>query len=220
MEVVASEKKALEKVQTAESRDYIYLKKRHNALLGVIHGYKQTLDSLTDCLSVSGLADLRGDAFNEWLCDIGMSKLQTALNDSDGNMLTMLTVSDVMDYDVIFNDAAALLLRSYITHNKLNDGDFAPPRDSILSWDEVQTANWIDSLGDSYSSLSSVGWHGAALCSLSLPRVIEAGKGALKPADAIKFIGLVCQLRNETDGDKATWVAKWSGLIPTTLQAL
>ena len=124
----------------------------------------------------------------------------------------MLHVSDVIDYDVTFNDAATLLLRGYIAHCKLTDDSaFTPPRSSVLSWDNKQTANWIKSLGDSYSSLASIGWNGAALCSLSPPNVVKASEGALTALDAVKFIGLVRKMRNEVDGDKATWVAKWNG---------
>ena len=225
MYLVAIEKKALNELQTA---DYIAqssalknLTERHNALLGVIHGCTQILDSLTDCLSVSGLEDVRGDAFNEWLCDIGMSKLQTSLKDIDGVSLTMLNVGDVMEYDVTFNDATALQLRGYMAHYKLSDDSaFAPPIGSVLSWDEAQTANWIASLGDSYACLSDAGWHGAALCSLSPPRVVEAGKGALKVPDAVKFIGLLRAKRSETDGDKATWVSKWTGTSAIDNQAV
>ena len=149
-----------------------------------------------------------------------MGKLQTTLKDINGVSLTMLNVGDVMEYGVSFNDAATLQLRGYIAHYKLSDdSSFTPPRDSVLSWDEVQTANWIDSLGAPFTCLSSSGWHGAALCSLSPPRVIEASKGALKVSDAVKFIGLVRQIRNETDGDKATWVSKWSGTTPIDNQA-
>ena len=185
---------------------------RHSELLGIIHVCTQTLDSLTDCLSVSGLEDLRGDAFKEWLFDIGLGKLQTALKDIDGATLTMLNVSDVMENGVSFNDAATLLLCGYIAHCKLGDDcAFTPPRDSVLSWDNKQTANWIKSLDAPFTSLASIGWNGAALCSLSPPNVVKASEGALKALDAVKFIGLVRKMRNETDGDKATWVAKWSG---------
>ena len=213
---MTSEKKALEDLQTpeyiVESRDLTKLMERHNELLGIINVCTQTLDSLTDCLSVSGLEDLRGATFKEWLCDIGFGKLQTALKDIDGVSLTMLNMSDVMEYGVSFNDVTALQLRGYIAHYKLSDKkDFAPPRDSVLSWDVKQTANWIGSLGDSYSSLASTGWHGAALCSLTPTRVVEASKGALKVPDAVKFIGLVRKVRSETDDDKATWVSRWSG---------
>ena len=222
---VASEKKELEELQTdeyiAQSSNYNGLMEQHNDLLGMIHGCTQTLDSLTDCLSVSGLEDLRGDAFKEWLCDIGMSKLQTALKDSDGSTLMMLNVSDVMEYKVSFADAAALQLRGYMAHYKLSDDSaFAPPSETVLSWDEAQTANWIKSLGDQYGCLSDAGWHGAALCSLSRPRVIDASKGALKASDAVKFIGIVRQMRTETDGDKATWVSKWTGTSAIELQAV
>ena len=222
--LVAGEKKALQELQTAEyiaqSRDLTKLMERHNELLGIIHVCTQTLDSLTDCLSVSGLEDLRGEAFKEWLCDIGMSKQLTALKDINGVSLTMLNVGDVMEFGVSFNDAAALQLRGYMAHSKLSDDSaFAPPTDSVLSWDEVQTANWIDSLNAPFASLAAVGWHGAALCSLSPPRVIEASKGALKVSDAVKFINLVKAKRNETDGDKATWVSKWSGTTPIDNQA-
>ena len=208
---MASEKKALEDFQTAELRHYIEMKERHEDLLGIINDCTKTLDSLTDCLSVSGLEDLRGEAFKEWLCDIDMSELQTALKDVDGRTLIMLNVSDVMQYDVTFNGASSLLLHGYMTHYRLNDDKaFAPPTDSVLSWTEAQTANWISSLGIPFTCLSSARWHGAALCSLSMPRVIEASKGRLTAADAIKFIGLVRNIRSESDGDKATWVSKWS----------
>ena len=224
MTLVAGEKNALEKLQTGEfiarSREYNTLMKRRNELLGVIHVCTQTLDSLTDCLSVSGLEDLRGDAFKEWLCDIGLSKRQTSLKGIDGNTLTMLNVSDVMDHGVSFNDAAALQLHGYIAHHKLSDDSaFSPPRGSILSWDELKTTNWIELLGDPYACLSAARWHGAALCSLSPPRVVEASKGALKATDAVKFIGIVRQMRNETDGEKDAWVVKWSGSTPIENQA-
>ena len=222
--LVAGEKKALEEMQTAEyiaqSRDLNRLIEHHNELLGIINVCTQTLDSLTDCLAVSGLEDLRGDTFKEWLCDIGMCKLQTSLKEINGVSLTMLSMSDVMDYGVSLNDAAALQLRGYIAHYKLSDDSaFAPPTDSVLSWDDKQTANWIKSLNPPFTSLSSSGWNGAALCSLSPPRVIEESNGALKVSDAVKFIGLVRQMRNETDGDKATWVSKWSGTTPIDNQS-
>ena len=220
MRLVASEKKELEELQNVELREHSQLKERHNALLGIIHSCDQTLDSLTDCLKTSGLEDLRGDVFREWLYDIGMGKLQTTLKDTDGRTLAMLSVSDVMENGVSFNDAANLQLRGYIAQNKLSDDSaFAPPSDSVLSWTVEQTANWIKSLGASYSSLASAGWHGAALCSLSPPRVIEASKGALKATDAVKFIGIVRQMRTEIDGEKDAWVSKWSGTIPIENQA-
>ena len=217
---MASEKKALKELQTAASHDFTKLNERHNELLGVIHVCTQTLDSLTDCLAVSGLEDLRGEAFKEWLCDIGMSKLQTALKDIDGATLIMFNVGDIIDHGVTFPDAAALQLRGYIAHYKLSDDrGCAPPPDSVLSWDDKQTANWIKTLGAPFSSLSSAGWHGAALCSLSLMRVVEASKKALKTTDAVKFINLVKAKRNEIDGDKATWVTKWSGASTIDNQA-
>ena len=222
---MASEKQALKKLQTsdyiAQSRDLTELKERHNALLGVIHVCTQTIDSLTDCLSVSGLEDLRGDTFKEWLCDIGMSKMQTALKDVDGNTLKMLNVDNVTEYDVTFNDAAALQLRGYIAHCKLSDDrNFAPPRGSVLSWTPTQTANWIKTLGDPYVCLASAGWHGAALCSLSPPRIVTASKGALRAPDAVKFIELLRAKRRETDFDKDDWVSKWSGVSTIETQAI
>ena len=222
--LVASEKKALEQLQTAEylaeSRDLTKLMERHNALLGIVNVCTQTLDSLTDCLKTSGLEDLRAAAFNEWLCDIGMCKLQTTLKDIYGATLTMFHVDNMMELGVSFKDAAAVQLRGYMAHYKLSDDSaFAPPRGSVLSWDDVQTANWIKTLGAPYGSLAQAGWHGAALCSLSPTRVVEASKGAVKAPDAVKFIGLVRQMRKEVDGDKATWVAKWSGTTPIDNQA-
>ena len=218
--IQASLDKAYSGLRQQMSRDLTKLMERHNELLGIIHVCTQTLDSLTDCLYVSGLEDLRGAAFKEWLCDIGMSKLQTAFKDINGATLTMLNVDSVMEYDVTFNDAAALQLCGYVAHYKLSDDSaFAPPRDSVLSWDQVQTANWIKSLDPPYSSLASADWHGAALCSLSPSRVVEASKGALKAAEAVKFIGMVRAKRNETDGDKDEWVTKWTGLIPIENQA-
>ena len=221
---MASEKIALKELQTpeyiAQSRELAKLTERRNDLLGIVHVCTQTLDSLADCLSVSGLEDVRGDAFKEWLCDIGMSKLQTSLKGIHGNSLPMFSVGDVMEYNVTFNDAAALQLRAYMAHFKLSDDSaFAPPRGSVLSWTDKQTANWIKTLGAPYASLAFAGWHGAALCSLSPSRVVEIGKGELKVTDAVKFINLVKALRNETDGDKDAWVAKWNGAITMEQQA-
>ena len=196
------------------------LKEWHSDLLGIIHVCTQTLDSLTDCLLVSGLEDLRGDAFKEWLCDIGMHDLQTVLKDTNGSMLTMRNVENVMEYGVSFQDAAALQLRGYIAHYKLSDDStFAPPSDSILSWNEAQTADWIKTLDDQYDSLAAGGLHGAALCSMSSMRVVDISKGALNAPDAVKFIELVREKRREVDGDKDPWVAKWSGASTIDNQA-
>ena len=216
---MASDKQELEELQTQELREYHMMVERRDSLLGIMHGCTQIFDSLADCLSVSGLDDLRAQTFYEWLCNIGMRKLSTALKDVDGRTLTMLTVGDVMEYDVTFNDAAALLLHGYIAHYKLSDeSDFSPPPDSVLSWDEEQTADWISTLDALYGCLADADWHGAALCSLSPPRIIEASKKTLKGTDAVKFIGLVRQMRIETDGNKATWVSKWNGSIPIDSQ--
>ena len=221
--LVASEKKELAQLQTpeyiAQSRELTKLLEHRNELLGVVHRCTQALDSLANCLSVSGLADLRGDAFHEWLCDIGLSKLQTALKDSDGITLTMLNVDNIMDHGVSFKDAADLQLRGYMAHYKLSaDAAFAPPRGSVLSWTEAQTANWIKTLGAPFASLSFAGWHGAALCSLSPPRIVEASKGALKAPEAVKFINLVKIKRAEMDSDKDAWVLKWTGTATIEMQ--
>ena len=217
--LVESDKRELAGLQTAEFRKYHVMSERHSSLLSMIHMCAQIFASLADCISVSGLNDLRADIFNEWLFDIGMRKLQPVLKDIDGGTLTMLTVGDVMEHDVTFNDAAALLLHGYIAHYKLSDNRaFPPPPDTVLSWNEEQTANWIKTLGDAYSGLATAGWNGPALCSLSPPRVIEASKGTLKAAEAVKFIGIVRQMRIETDGNKAAWVSKWNGSIPIDCQ--
>ena len=245
---MASENEALAEMQTdhyiAQSSELTKMKERHDELCGIIHVCTQTLDSLADCLSVSGIEDLRGGVFREWLCVIGMSKLQTALKDVSGSTLTMHVVRDIMDYDVTFNDAAALQLRAYIAHYRLSeDSAFAPPPGRVLSWDKEQTANWIlsleapfasyattgwrgaalnwiKSLRAPFASLAAAGWHGAALCSLTAPLIIKASNGALKAADAVKFLGFVRAQRRETDGDKDEWVANWTGTSSIEMQAV
>ena len=206
-------------MQTDKSREYHIIETRYNALLAIKRDCIQILDGLADSLSVSGLDNIRGDAFNEWLCNVGMRKLQTFLKDIDGHTLLMLNVSDVMENGVSFSDAADLLLGGYMSHYKLSDTkECYPPRGSVLSWNEEQTANWIKTLDTLYACFSTVGWNGPALCSLSPPRVIEASKGTLKAAEAVKFIGIVRQMRIETDGNKATWISKWNGSIPIDSQ--
>ena len=219
--LVASEKKELQELQTADFfRDNHILEERYKALLDINHDCAQIFESLTHSLSVSGLNDLRGDTFNEWLFDTGLYNLRTALKDIDGRTLTMLNVSDVMEYGVTFNEAAVLLMSGYIAHNKLsNESPFPPPHGSVLAWDPLQTASWIATLDDQYDCLVEAGWYGPALCSLSPARVIEASDGELEAADAVKFIELVRQMRIEMDGDKAAWVSKWSGTTPIDNQA-
>ena len=214
--VVESERAALEQMNTSEYITQLYelyaLKERHNTLLGIINVCTQTLDSLTDCLSVSGLHDLGGDAFKEWLCDIGMSKLQTALKDINGSSLIKLNLNEIMEHDISFNDATALHLYGFITHNKVGSKTiFSPPHESVLSWDQAQTAKWIESLPAPYSSLASAGWHGPALCSLSPHSIVKAGKGALTHSDANKFIDDIKRKRTEVDGGKDSWLTAWNG---------
>ena len=206
---------ALAQLQTAEyiaqSRELRELEAERGELLGVINGGTQTLDSLTDCLSVSGLADVAGAAFDEWLCDIGMDRLQSCLKGVNGSVLTMYNVGEVVKHGVKFCDAAALQLRGFIAHAKLS-GDItcSPPPESVLAWTVEQTANWIKSLG-AYEPLAKTGWHGAALCSLTPLDVVNASEGAFKAADAAKFINLVRAMRKEVDGEKEPWVVRWSG---------
>ena len=225
---MASEKKALEELQNAnyiqQAREYKELVERRDTLLGIIHTCTQTLDSLTDCLDTSGLEDVRGETFREWLCDIGLGKLQTALKDIDGRTLTMLNASDVMDYGVAFSDAAALQLRGYIAHYKLgSDKAFTAPSGTVLAWTVEQTANWIKTLGDPYACLAAAGWHGAALCSLSMPRIIEASKGALRTPDAVMFLTYVRTQRNQASTDKEeikdAWATMWTGTSTIENQA-
>lgn len=223
---MASEKKSQEELKTAEDNaklDALSKKRmeRRNELLGIIHVCTQTLDSLADCLSFSGMEDLRGPNFRQWLRDIGMCNLQTALTNVNGRTLTMLNVDNVIDYEVTFNDAAALQLRAYMAHYKLgDDSSFSPPRGTVLSWTVEQTASWIRSLGDPYACLVSAGWHGAALCSLLPPHVVKASEGALEVTGAIKFLTLLKAQRSEMDGDKEKWMSKWSGANTIEIQAV
>ena len=77
--LVASEKGALAKLRAdknvTQSHELGDLMNRYNALLDVIQDCTKTVDSLTDSLATSGLEDLRGETFKEWLCDIGLGKL-------------------------------------------------------------------------------------------------------------------------------------------------
>ena len=221
---VAADEAALQQMQTADyitkSRDFIALAERRDSLDGEIHVCTQVIDSLTDCLSVTGLEQLRGDTFREWLCDIGLRQLREALGDIDGESLTMLDIGSIIDMGVSFNDAAALQLRGYIAHNGLGQGpSFAPPSDAVIGWTTNKTASWIASLDPKYACLASAEWHGAALCSLSPTRVVEAAKGALKIPDAVKFINLVKAKRTECDGDKDEWIVKWNGANTVESQA-
>ena len=185
---------------------------RHEVLRGIIHECTQSIDSLTDCLSVTGLADLKGETFREWLFDIGMGKLISNLEEVDGESLTLFNVDQAMECGVSYNDAAALQLRGYIAQHKLGDGPaFEPPKDSVLSWTVGETTAWIKSLGSAYASLANAGWHGAALCSLLPLRVVEASNRKLAASAASKFIRLIHAKRAEVDGAKGTWVAHWNG---------
>ena len=220
---VAADKAALKQMQTADyvdkSRDFVALAERRGSLDGEIHVCTQVIDSLTDCLSVTGLEQLRGDTFREWLCDIDMRHLRQVLGDIDGASLTMLDVGSIVDMGVSFNDAAALQLRGYIAHRGLGKApSFAPPTDAVIGWTVEQTASWIASLDPKYACLASAEWHGAALCSLLPPRVVRAANGALKIPDAVKFINLVKTMRKECDEDKDEWVVKWNGAASIDVQ--
>lgn len=213
---MASEKAALEELRTAEyvseSQDLSALIERRESLRAMVHQCNQTLDSLADCLATTGLEQLVGPRFSEWLCDVGLWHLHDALKDVDGESLTMFTIDNVIECGVSFSDAAALQLRAYIAHCQLGeDRACEPPEDTVLSWTDEETADWIGSLDPSYACLASANWHGAALCSLSPLRVMEASKGTLKSTDAVKFLSLVRAKRREEDGDRDSWVVRWTG---------
>lgn len=216
---MASSKRALKNLQTPEflsqSRELVVMEERTLQLLGAINECRQSLDSLTDCLEVTGLEQLTGPTFREWLCDIGLGHLSDTLSDINGSVLCMFNVDELMGKGVSFADAADLQLRGFIAHNHLGPAPrFDPPANTVLSWTTEQTAAWIASLDAGVAPLVTAGWNGAALCSLTPTRVIEASKGKLSASDAVKFLTLVKATRRELDGGKDEWVARWSGSLP------
>ena len=214
--IVAAENANLKQLQSPSYIEHTgtlsKLMERHEALLGIIHACTQKIDSLTDCLSVTGLADLKGLTFSEWFHDIGMGNLLFNLEGLDGQSLAMFNVEQAMLSGASYNDAAALMLRGYIAQYKLGDGPaFEPPSGSVLSWTVEETRAWINSLGYNYTSLANADWHGAALCSLLPLRVVEASNKKLAAPAASNFIRLIHAKRAEVDGAKDAWVARWNG---------
>lgn len=199
----------------ARSRDIVQLVERHAVLQSIVYQCTAVLDGLTDCLATSGLSDLKGSMFHEWLCDVGLGRLQSTLKDIDGSTLTMLELNDIIDIGASLNDATSLQLHGFIAHSKFSvDPKCAPPAGSVLDWSEARVSEWIFMLGPPFASLSLAGWHGPTLCSLTPPRVIEASGGEIKAPDAVKFINLIKAMRSSADSGKGDWVAKWSGTIP------
>jgi len=205
---------------TEQSREMASLMKRRDALAAIVKDCTNMFEELSDTLSGSGLDNLRGAFFQEWLCDIGLRHLQTQLKDIDGIILTMLNVEHIMELGVSFNDAAALHLRGFIAHCELNeDYTCSPPDGAVVSWNVQRTEEWIKSLAPRFKCLAAAGWHGAALCSLSPFRVVEASKGKLKLADAVKFLSAVNSERGSSFFQNPdSWQAKWTGTATIELQ--
>ena len=216
LRAVEREKAELVALQTASflasKSELSVLTDRRDVLLSRLIECDRTLARLSESVSQHGMDGLRGDLFAEWLCDIGLRKLQADLRDIDGESLAMLDIASTLDMGLSFNDAAHLQLRGFVAHCGLGEAPtYEPPLGSMLAWTEEQTASWLASLGEPFSSLSSAGWHGAALCSLTPSRVAEASKGTIRTAGAVQFINLVREKRREVDGTRSAWVAERSG---------
>ena len=219
---VVADKAELAALQTADylaQKDQLIAQsKRLEQLLPLLDRYQKTLRKLQTSLSTSGLAELRGDVFHQWLFDFGLGKLQTALRDHDGNdcegsVLLHNNVTSMMMQDKLsFNDAAHLLLYGFIAHRSANPYEtvFALQR-SVLFWNVGPIADWIESLEHPYECLKDAGWTGAALCSLSPMMVVNASKGEMKTQQANKFIRMVGDMRRREDGEMEPWVIHWTG---------
>ena len=216
---MASRQKALSQIKIPPPNELAdaraQRKERKSELEGIIYQSRSTIDSLTDCLEVSGLEDLKSNAFHEWLCDIGMCRLQQPLEMSSGEELLELDIDEIVGRGISFNDATALLLRGYIAHRKLSQHpSHAPPTDAVIGWTTKQTTNWIRTLGASYAPLAAAGWHGAALCSLVPKVIIKASGDTMDNSAANRFISLIFEKRREFDGNKEKWILQWRGIGP------
>ena len=221
--VVARERAELSQLQSDQYRkmsvDIARWEVRKGELQAVVEQCKMIIDSLTDCLTVSGLSDLRADSFSEWLCDIGLERLKAPLREFDGTVLTMLTAENIVEHGVTLNDASRLLLHGFMAHFGYSSLPFfEPPANTVLSWDEQHVAMWISSLDKQFHSLVFAQWNGAALCSLSPVRVQEASFGSLTAVAAAKFIMMIKNHRMEHDGDKDPWIVRWTGKVPIESQ--
>ena len=195
-------------------REHSSLIERRSSLQAVVHKCTQTLDSLADCLAVSGLSDLRASTFSEWLYDVGLSSLSTAVRALDGGVLLHYDLADLMaQCGLTHEQASALLLRGYIAHHGLAGDDLkcAPPAGSVLAWTKEETREWLGTQGDTYKGLADAGWNGAMLCAATPARVVGDSMRKVSPGDAVKLIGKVKEERERVDGEKEKWVRKWGG---------
>ena len=221
---VAHERQALATLRSTEylakSRDLIEFSEKKQELSLTLASCSNTMDSLTDCLVTSGLSDLRGENFKEWLCDIGLGHLTNVLQGVNGEVLTMLHMDDIIGMGVSFKDASKLLLCSFIAHSKMDYGpSFNPPDGFLLSWTVEDTVNWIKRLGAPYEQLESAGWDGAALCSLSPTRIVNASNKQLSLLQATKFMTMINNKRQADDEIETIddeWATKWSGVAQVT----
>ena len=223
---MAQERQALATLRSTEylakSRDLIEFSEKKQELSLTLASCSNTMDSLMDCLVTSGLSDLRGENFKEWLCDIGLVHLTNVLQGVNGEVLTMLHIDDIVGMGVSFRDASKLLLSSFIAHSKMDCGpSFNPPNGFLLSWTVEDTANWIKRLGAPYEQLASAGWDGAALCSLSPTRIVNASNKQLSLVQATKFMAMISSKRQADDEIETIddeWATKWSGVAQVTTQ--
>ena len=192
-------------------KNIVSLEEQLDNAKGEIFNCNRIIDHVTECYNTNGyFSSLQsGVFFDQWLFDSGLSHLIGNMKEMDGDSLITMTVTDLMDDGLSYIDACDIQIRACVTAHMQTVGNLP----SVFNWDAKRVSTWLQLLGESYSSLVSLGWTGPSLLALSPARIVSASNKAIKSdqARALKE-AIVSLIKDDTNLPK--WMRMWNGGLP------
>ena len=161
------------------------------------------LEKMAAHLAGCNVAELSSDMVRQWLHDVGLGHMAAVYGHVSGAHLARLCVWDVERRAFSFADACSLVL-----HVAAAKRGTQVNADQLLWWDVAAASAWLRAQGDEFEAVSTAGWNGACLCSLTAQRVILSC--GVSEATAERLLELVSAHRAHEEDE---WARSWTALV-------
>ena len=174
---------------------------------GEIINCNRIIDHVTECCNNTGyFSSLQpGVFFDQWLYDSGLEHLIGKMREMNGDSLFDMNIMDLADYGLAYNDACDIHIRACLTAHMQTVGNLP----NIFNWDAAQVSTWLQSQGDIYSSLTSLGWTGPSLLALTPNRIESASNKTIKNEGARALRKAITSLVDKEP--VPSWMKMWNG---------
>ena len=178
---------------------------------GEIVNCNRIIDHVTECCSTNGyFSSLQsGVYFDQWLFDSGLGHLVGTLKDIDGDSLINMSIVDLVEGGLSYIDACDIHIRACLTAHMQQVGTLP----NVFNWDATHVSTWLESQGDSCSSLKNLGWTGPSLIALTPKRIESASNKTIKGESARALKEAIVSLIKD-DNSLSKWMRKWTGALP------